>query len=81
MTPERRKLVTISLTLAVGMFVCAFFVLRNPPHRSAFTLFGFVLLLINSGLQYRYASRHRQPDTLIHLFPEPSPTPKERPIS
>jgi hypothetical protein len=78
MTPERRKLVTIHSAIAVGMFVCAFFVLRHSPHRSAFTLIALVLLLINSALQYRYASKHRQPDTLIHLFPELSANSKER---
>jgi hypothetical protein len=27
---------------------------------------------------YRYSSKRRQPDPLIHLFPEPSATSKER---
>jgi hypothetical protein len=38
----------------------------------------FGLLLINSWLHYRWSSKRRQPDTLIHLFPESAANPKER---
>jgi hypothetical protein len=36
-------------------------------------------MLLNFWLLYRYNSKRRQPDTLIHLFPEPPANPTERP--
>ena len=82
MTPERRKRITLSSLILIlcGMLICAFFSLRHSPHHVAFDFAFFVLLLISSCLQYWnwYNSEHRQPDTLIHLFPASLATPKER---
>jgi K+ transporter len=69
MTPERRKLVTLSSLILCVMIVCAVFSFRHSPHESAFSLAFFGLLIIHSFLLYRHNLRFRQPDTLTHLFP------------
>jgi len=78
MTPDRRKFVTLSSLTLCAMLPCAFFSLRHGTHHSAFTFLFFLLLLLNSGLYYLYSSKHRTPDTLVQLFPEPAESSKER---
>jgi hypothetical protein len=78
MKPDRRKLIILSSLILCAMLPCAFFSLRHGPHHAAFSLAFYALFLLNSWVMYRNSSKHRQPDTLIHLFPEPSATPKER---
>jgi hypothetical protein len=62
-------------------FVCFFFSLRHSPHHAAFTLAALVLQLIGWCLYLYdwYNSNRREPETLIHLFPESPANPKERP--
>ena len=78
MTPDHRKFIILSSVILCAMLICGLFSLRHSAHHSAFTLAFYALLLINSWLMYRYSSKRRQPDPLIHLFPEPSATSKER---
>ena len=79
MRPEHKNRVTLSICIICGMLVCAFL---SFPHRPHHTAFGFALdglTLISFWLSYRYnIKHHRQPDTLIHLFPVPPETSKER---
>jgi hypothetical protein len=78
MTPEQRKVVTLSSLSLCGIIVCVF--LRHSPHHGAITFISFGLLLINLWMVYLvYSSNRRMPDTLVHLFPESPATPKERP--
>ena len=72
MTPEQRKIVTLSSVSLCGTIVCAFFSLRHFPHHGAIEFFAlFGLLLINLWLVYlAYSSNRRMPDTLTHLFPD-----------
>ena len=80
MTLERRKRLTLSCLILCAMLVCVpFSWSRHLPHHFAFQLTFWILLGINSCLNYKYASERRMPDTLIHLFPESPATPKERP--
>jgi uncharacterized membrane protein YoaT (DUF817 family) len=80
MTPEQRKVVTLSSLSLCGLIVCVFFTSRHSAHHAAITFFSsFGLLFINSWLVYLvYSSNRRMPDTLIHLFPQPPATHKER---
>jgi len=77
MTPERRKFTILSSVNLCVMLACGF--LRYYTHHSAFTLGFYVCLLLSSWMTYRFASKHRQPDTLTHLFPESPASAKERP--
>jgi hypothetical protein len=77
MTPERRKVVILSSLIV--LVICAVLSSRRFPHHDAFRLASDVLMLLNFWLLYRYNSRRRQPDTLIHLFPESAANFKERP--
>ncbi len=79
MTSERRKAVTLSSAILCGMIVCAVLSLRRFPHHNAFGLGFDALMLLNFWLLYRFNSKRRQPDTLIHLFPESAANSKERP--
>jgi hypothetical protein len=78
MRPERRKHIFVSFLIICGMLVCAVVSLRHGPHHAAFGLGFDALMLINSWLLYRVNLNHRQPDNLIHLFPMPPETSKER---
>jgi Mn2+/Fe2+ NRAMP family transporter len=73
MTPERRKPFILHSVILCGMIVCLIFSFRHFRHHEAFNLAAFVLMLISFSLQARFNLKHRrQPDTLTHLFPNPS---------
>jgi hypothetical protein len=61
------------------MLTCLFISLRHGPHHAAFRFAFDGLYLISFWLGYRFNIKHRrQPDTLIHLFPQPPENFKER---
>lgn len=79
MMPDRRKRIIVSSLIICAMIVCTVFSLRHGPHHVAFSLASNGLCMISFWLGYRYnLKHHRQPDTLIHLFPEPLENTKER---
>ena len=79
MKPERKKLVVLSFCILCGMIICMFLSFPNRPHHTAFGFALDGLTLISFWLNYRYnIKHHRQPDTLIHLFPVPTETSEER---
>jgi|GEM_PF-4259258 len=76
MTPSWRKLLLLGPSIA--LVICAVLSLHRFPHHEIFRLAFDALALLNFWLLYRYNLNHRQPDTLIHLFPDSLATPKER---
>jgi hypothetical protein len=79
MTPDRRKFVVRFSVIFCAMFTCLFFSLRHGPHHAAFGFAFYGLSLITTWQNIRYNLKHRrQRDTLIHLFPVPPETFKER---
>jgi hypothetical protein len=76
MTPRRRKLLLLGPSIA--LVICAVLSLHRFQHHEIFRLAFDALALLNFWLLYRYNLNHRQPDTLIHLFPVPPETSKER---
>ncbi len=72
MKPEHRKSFVLSSLILCGTFVCMVFSFRHSHHQSALRLATFVLMLISFWRITQFNVKHRrQPDTLIHLFPNP----------
>jgi len=75
---DRQKRTSISLLMLCDMVPCGFFSMVQGPHRSAWSVAFFVIMMLNFLFIAEYQSKRRQPDTLIHLFPTPPETSKER---
>ena len=75
---DRRNRTIVSLLLVCAMLPCAVFSMRHGPHHEAWSGSFFLFMMLNVWFIATYQATRRQPDTLIHLFPTPPETSKER---
>jgi hypothetical protein len=78
MTPERRKRIALSSLIICAMVLCLFLSMRSGHHRSAWNVALLVVMVLNLWFSSHYQAKHKQPDTLIHLFPANTETSQER---